>query len=297
MDKTQDPSPPVADPPKPPEQQSPSLLSFKLPEKLPEALLMLILTASCYLLIFWYESGYCSYFNINPAFIHPDLFTMLGSGIGAILVLALLLAPLGSLLQYGMSITDKSLVNRLCTLLVGTICILLTEWVRDFSDFTMLFALVAFWACMLIPCLANHIRRKPVFKAVMTLSLSIGLLYCVSGVAYCYGLLKAKTAKQFYFRTSPRREVVLRVYGSIAITAPIDSTNNVYPDFCFVKMEGETNSFALRRLGRLTPQLPDKGQPQPAQVISETKTNQPTITTNQIIANQTGTVTNASRTP
>jgi hypothetical protein len=91
--------------------------------------------------------------------------------------------------------------------------------------------------------------------------------------------------------------VVLRVYGSIAITAPIDSTNNVYPDFCFVKMEGETNSFALRRLGRLTPQLPDKGQPQPAQVISETKTNQPTITTNQIIANQTGTVTNASRTP
>src|ERR1039457_323089 len=55
---------------------------FKIPEA---SLLIFIVTASCYLLIFWYESGWCSYFNINPAFIHPDLFTMLGSGIGGIL--------------------------------------------------------------------------------------------------------------------------------------------------------------------------------------------------------------------
>ena len=157
--------------------------------------------------------------------------------------------------------------------------------------------LSVFWACVLIPYLTNIIKGKPAFNAIITLSLSIGLLYSVCGIACCYGRCNAYEAKELFYRYGPRREVVLKVYGSTAITAPIDSNNNVTPDFCFIKMEGETNVFTLRRLGRLTPQLPDKGQPQPAQVISETKTNRPATTTNQITGDQTGTITNATRRP
>ena len=78
-------------------EESPTKLPFKIPEA---SLLILIVTASCYLLIFWYESGWCFYFHINPAFIHPDLFTMLGSGIGGILVLTLLLMAIAVFYHY-----------------------------------------------------------------------------------------------------------------------------------------------------------------------------------------------------
>ena len=66
----------------------------------PDALLILILTATCYILTFWYESRFSSYFGIDPAFIHPDPFTMLGYGIGGILALVLLLTPIAMLTQY-----------------------------------------------------------------------------------------------------------------------------------------------------------------------------------------------------
>jgi hypothetical protein len=181
--------------------------------------------------------------------------------------------------------------------------------VRKLEDVAIAVSVVVWWGLVLLPPLCT-IRREPKRKykdnliehtteytLALTIPLLIGLLYIFCGAAYLYGWYKASRAEEFFCRNSPRREVVLRVYGSTAITATIDNTNNVYPDFCFIKMEGETNVFTLTKIGRLTPQLPSKPQPQPAQDISQTKPNPPTIPTNQIRANQTGTITNASRTP
>ena len=297
-------------------EESPTKLPFKIPEA---SLLILIVTASCYLLIFWYESGWCFYFHINPAFIHPDLFTMLGSGIGGILVLALLLMAIALFFHYKLTKWGRIMW---IALILGTIAIFTIEQqIRKCEDFTIGISVVIWWGLVTLPPLyyrCKYIRKSKSkykdylkehtskYKVVVTIPLLIGLLYIFCGAAYWYGRQKASTAEDFFCRNGPReliypnshrREVVLRVYGSTAITATIDNTNNVYPDFCFIKMEGETNVFTLTKIGRLTPQLPSKPQPQPAQDISQTKPNPPTIPTNQIRANQTGTITNASRTP
>jgi hypothetical protein len=55
----------------------------------------------------------------------------------------------------------------------------------------------------------------------------------------------------FLCRDVPRKEVVLKNYGGTAITARRDDNGNVYPEFCLVKLEGETNAFALKKIGRL----------------------------------------------
>ncbi len=290
-------------------EERPTKFSSKIPptknaSKIPEAaLLIFIVTAACYLLIFWYENGWCSYFHINPAFIHPDLFTMLGSGIGGILVLALLFMAIALFFHHMQ--TEWGVIKWI-VIILGTIAIAaIYIAIRNREDFTIAVSVVLWWLLVPLPHLSKSKQEHKCkymdglkeftskYKEVVTIPLSIGVLYVFCGVAYWYGQHNAVAADVFLCRNSPRREVVLRVYGSTAITAPIVNTTNVSPDFCFIKMEGESNIFTLTNIGKLTP-LPIKPQPQSTQDTNQTKPNAPMIPTNQIRANQTGKGTNST---
>jgi hypothetical protein len=257
----------------------------------PDALLILILTATCYTLTFWYEAGVCSYFGLNPAFIHPDPSLMLGYGMGGIFALVLLFASIAMLMRYGRTGISSAhsrptdLKHRVgfgvlivLMVILGSMLVLTIEYVRGFRDRVMLLMCSVFFACVLIPpfiaskcqrekrsyydCLSKHaaeftaLDNPKTHYNIMTIILVITLLYIFCGVSYIYGKYQASREDTFYYRDAPRHELVVRVYGSTAITARTENATNVYPDFCFIKLEGETNGFKLGKIGKLRPQLP-----------------------------------------
>ena len=89
-------------------------------------------------------------------------------------------------------------------------------------------------------------------------------VYCLVPLSLVIGTRVAKQVGEshaskehiFLCRDGPTNEVVLKVYAGTAITARIDTNGNVYPEFHYVKLEGEQHVFTVTNLGHLTTHVP-----------------------------------------
>jgi hypothetical protein len=258
--------------------------------KVTDAFVIFCATAIAYILVFSYEVGYCEYFGISRLLIRPDLNTFLIHG-GVGLALALLLGELAYIAFvtiYSALAASTKTILRLAFFWLFFIPIaylmlkeraLASSYIRIIIAFLILVPSVTFVGPLL--CL---LWQKPKHSYYWNLSVWVrpprylrflqpfwrearergqwfwlgALLILLAAVFAARGVGEYDARKEsiFLYRDKPTNVVVLKVYGGTAITARIDTNGNVYPEFHYVKLEGEKDVFTVTNLGPLRVHVP-----------------------------------------
>jgi len=268
----------------------------KSPFKIPETLTMLFISVFAYLSVFTYELGFCSFFNIPPELIRPDVTTFLIYGFLALSFLAVLFQLASTYyILYDLILGSKArkrpywrLIFSYAPPLVIAFTIILLNNFRSLPGYFILAITALFFAYEIIvplnlmkiykiewciPCfgcfLSIYQERKSNMDLTLPLQkemerkgfgnhlLSLLFLLWVTYLSFILGNYMAEHRDTFLCRDTPRKEVVLRVYGTMAITARRDDSGKVYPEFRIIKLEDSADEFTLKKVGKLSPQLPE----------------------------------------
>jgi hypothetical protein len=264
----------------------------KPPLKVSDAVAVLIVTAAAYMCVFAYEVGFCKFFGVPSGLIRPDVSTFLIYGTVALFVLTLLYQ-----LAFALYIINDVLFESehkrpylrvaFPYVVILLVCLVLA-WLEDFKGFTP-YCLAGLTMLCLAEDFIMPLRYKILYPKLdyrflfkfrqentkepiqfplqkrlhqrglnQLLTLFLILTWTIY-ISVNFGRLEARSSETFLCRDSPRKEVVLRVYGTTAITARRDDSGKMYPEFRFIKLdEGSTNEFTLKKIGKLKPQLPSQ---------------------------------------
>jgi hypothetical protein len=258
---------------------------------------MLFISVFAYLSVFVYEAGFCGFFGIPRELIRPDVTTFLIDGCWALLVLTFIYQLASAYyIGYELILGSKArkrpywrLVFSYAPPLAIAFTIILLSNFRSFPGYIMLAITAVIFACdIILPLKLMKIHKigwcVPCFGCFLSicqehksdtdnlvfpfekemerkgygrhLELFL-LLLCVTYVFFILGQYTAQHTDTFLCRDMPRKEVVLRVYGTTAITARRDDSGKVYPEFRIIKLEDSPNEFTLQKVGKLNPQLPE----------------------------------------